>query len=254
MERIKLYVGCPEVRYMVDVPQGFVARCNFIMLHVWLIQDRLAQLLRDISQASAEISRFAFDAHSKKVRFDEAFCKGMQRELEDQFEENVERWMQDVKIHPFQRRRFLDLAKRHGKVCSFLLTEHFQGRSYRQLPEVLHSIFFPHRPYHSYRLFVLQMTDYLSKTREVFKTMTVEQFQVCHSVWDIKCIDPKAVQKLRQEFAAKETPAPDKAFELSPQDMETIEELDTILPEEDDVKVQVQAPIQRDEKYRPKHK
>jgi len=239
---------------MVDVPQGFVARCNFIMLHVWLLSDRLAQLQRDTAQAIAGGSRFSFDANARKVRFDHTFCQAMQRELAEQFDENVERWMQDVKIHPFQRKRFLDLAKRHGKVCSFLLTEHFQGRSNRQLPDVLHSIFFPHRPYHSYRLFVLQMTEYLGKTREALKSVTIEQFQVCHSIWDIKRIDPKAVQQLRQEFASKETPAPDKALELSPQDMETIEELDTILPEEEDVKVQVQAPTPRDEKYRPKHK
>lgn len=249
-----MYVGCPEVRYLIDVPQGFVARCNFIMLHVWLLADRLEQLLRDLTPAVSALSWFRLDAEAKQLRFDQAFCKAMIRELNDQFIENVQKWMEDVKIHPFQRRRFLDLAKRHGKVCSFLLSEHFQGRSNRQLPDVLHSIFFPHRAYHSYRLFVLQMTEYLNKTREAMKSMTLEQFKVCHVLWDIKRIDPQAVQRLREEFASKETPAPDKALELSQADMETIEELDTILPEEEDVKVQLTTPPSREEKYRPKHK
>jgi len=262
MERLKCYLSCPEFRMAFILPSSFVARNNLLILHVWLMNERLTRIAADIMQEVSKITwkDYLFDSeirrqtkNSKKVL---KFIAFLNEKLKTMFRTQTERSLYRVKVHPSQRRRIKTVCEKQAEQVTYLLYKHFMSdnKEYDQLNPLMQLIFFPqNRKSTQYSSFVFEIAEYVQKHREYLKTLTLEDFQACAIDWDVMRMDKKSIQaRMKQQFEFTD----ELSTDLTQEDLKIISDLETDLEQEEPTREDVpkKPSYPKDEKYKPLNK
>jgi hypothetical protein len=230
-------------------------------MHIWMIGERLRvlayEIAKDIYQysiwqriSSSEIR--AEVASGKKVLKMIAYLNEKMMRL---FERQTDKALYLLKIHPAQRKKIKSICEKQAEQVSYLLYKHFEkeNKGYTDLDVLMQAIFYPQKQsLKQFPLFVFQIGEYVMKHREYLSCLSLEDIKASNIEWDVMKIDMKVVEMMKKARAQTEPVYPQSP--LDEHDMQIIESLETVLPEERRstvVKPQRSDPLE--EKYKPIH-
>jgi uncharacterized protein YqfB (UPF0267 family) len=263
-ERMCKYVGSPEFRYSkryadMELPDSYVSRNAIVLLHIWLINERLLRISYGIldEMKKVTLSQRLFDKDLRRQYKNSHKVLNVVNFLNDRMRESyklqTEKWLYRIKIHATQRARVKKIIEKHAEQSSYMLYSHFikKGKVEEDLTALIHTIFFPqklnHRPYPA---FVYQITEYLLKQREYLDTLDLEDFLIANIHWDVYRVDrDKVAYNIHKEEGAYN---PEDNVSLSQDDLKVLEDLEAALPEGDqsNPEEEVKAPkTKRSEKF-----
>lgn len=234
VERLRKYLSCPEFNYSnlqsaFKLPQSFIARNNILVVHIWMINERLIEIGNMIQTELAQLS-FKEKIMSSALRRRASNTKKVLQLIQSINEKTMEmikslteKNLYRVKIHPTIRRRIKGICEKQAEQVTFLLYRNVMGKPDPDLLPIVQSIFFPHkRETRPYQQFTCQMAEYIRTHREYLKTLELEDFSACKVEWDTERMDKAKVKSQRTE-----TPeALEDSFELSAEDLRIIQELE----------------------------
>ena len=168
------------------------------------------------------------------------------------FEKQTEKSLYLIKIHPAQRKKIKTICEKQAEQVSYLLFKHFdkENKGYQDIDVLMQAIFYPQKmKSKSFSDFIFQIGEYTMKHREYLSKLTIDDIKNSDIDWDVLRVDPNVI-KLMKKARQLEQPV----FPLSPldeHDLEVIESLETVLPEERRSKAPKQKQSSLDEKYKP---
>lgn len=170
------------------------------------------------------------------------------------FERQTEKALFLLKIHSAQRRKIKTICEKQAEQVSYLLYKHFEKdkKSYENLDVLMQAIFFPQKQtLKNFPEFIYQIGEYVMKHREHLSQLTLDDIKQGNIDWDVMRIDQKVVKLMKKAREGDDKleypPSP-----LDEYDMQVIESLENLLPEEKKIKSEPVAkkdPLA--EKYRP---
>jgi hypothetical protein len=263
IDRLKKYLSSREFNYCMkysafDLPGSFVARNNILMLHIWMINERLRviayEILKDIDGytwwqrvINADIRNEVSSA--KKLL---KMISYINEKLMQMFERQTDKSLYLIKIHPAQRKKIKSICEKQAEQVSYLLYKHFdkENKGYKDLDTLMQSIFYPHKMQsQNFSNFIFQIGEYTMKHREYLSKLTIDDIKNSDIDWDVMRIDPNVVKIMKKARQGEEPVYPPSP--LDEQDLQIIETLETILPEERRQKSARVTSTIVDEKYKP---
>lgn len=223
-----------------------------------MINERLRQIvyeiIKEINQYSLweKIINRETRKEVKNMKLVMQLVTSVNDKLMKMFEKQTEKSLYMVKIHPAQRKKIKAICEKQAEQTSYLLFKHFdkENKGYVDLDTLMQAIFYPHKMQsNNFSDFIFQIGDYTMKHREYLSELTLEDIKNADIQWDVMRIDPKVV-KLMKAARQKEEPVYPQS-PLDEHDLQVIESLETILPEERRPKVQKAKPHVLTEKYKP---
>ena len=242
------------------MPGSFVARNNILMLHLAMISERLRYIAYEITK---EIEEYTWwqrltngdvrntVAGGKKVL---KMISCMNDKMMKMFEKQTDKSLYLVKLHPAQRKKIKSICEKQAEQVSFLLYNHFEreNKGYTDLDVLMQSIFYPQKMQaRNFSDFIFQIGEYTMKHREHLSKLSIEDIKNSNIDWDVMRIDPQVV-KLMKSVREKEQPVM-MPSPLDEHDLQIIETLETILPEERRAQIPNVKPAVSvfEEKYKP---
>ena len=241
-----------------DLPGSFVARNNILILHIWLINERLRHLgyevMQDIDQYTiwqrivdpgirSEVSS------GKKIVKMLAFIND---KLMSMFEKQTDKSLYLIKIHPAQRKKIKNICEKQAEQVCYLLYKHFdkENKGYKDLDLLMQLIFYPQKqPTKTFPDFIFQIGEYVMKHREHLSTLTLDDIKNSNIDWDVLRIDPNVVELMKKAREDQQPVYPPNPLDDS--DLSVIENLENILPEERRSKLEKSPESFLNEKYKP---
>jgi len=171
-DRIITYVGSPEFKYAFDLPDSFVGRNLIIMIHMWLVMDRISIIaqtgIRPQLKAISTLRKFTPSGYSeaKECRKALKYMSWISTKIKERFSADTEKWLKRVTMHPAQRNRIHKIVDKYSERATYLLFEHFNrhGKTTEGMDTLIFKMFYPHRgTAKTYPMFVYQFSDYLVK-------------------------------------------------------------------------------------------
>ncbi|OMJ92665.1 hypothetical protein SteCoe_4540 [Stentor coeruleus] len=260
IDRIKRYFISREFVYSFELPGSFVARNNLIMLHIWMINEKIRHLAFEIGE---DISQYTLWQRLTNSEIRREVSSGnkvilmltyISENLMKIFGRQTDKALLLLKIHPAQRKKIKTLCEKQAEQISYLLYNHFEKekKSYENLDVLMQSIFYPQKqPLKNFPDFVFRIGEYVMKHREHLSQLTLDDIKKGNIDWDVMRIDDKVVDLMKKAREGDDKleypPSP-----LDEHDMQIIESLENLLPEEKKSKT---APVAKKdplaEKYRP---